>query len=553
MDDIKRLSAFLIASSMLAANMTCALVSADEISSDGESAGTAVVAENLASDSEEEPEAAENAVEDPAEDPEGDAGTDENAEVREEQENQYADGEDSIPENFYEAVGSSAGENNKDDVNLTIEEIPQDQASSVNTGKGDIEGLVSTKIFQVTLPVQNNTLDYVADPQGLIRKTNAEKHPDCVYADNANVYFYNGTASDSGKKLFSGSSDPLTVINKSSASVTVVARVSAYYEQDAKNPVMLAGSRDWSTIDKPAVCLSVIRSDDGSETVLSKHEKVITASIAGCPEAYKYVCEDAGGEKKYSYRMMSDEEMKNADISYKTFSLRLTGECNGDCEWDPDAKYDFPSTSIVWNVGFAVSAKPYVNEGNYTVARNAEIRVPYSLGLYDAAATGITSAELTTPSGERVQILGEGSYMDFTDNEIILSREFSEYARGLGGGVLSFVFDDPDKTSAQITLDDGSVPYLEETSFEITADTQEIKIPFSYGIGPKAAKNVSSVKFGNQDFSSKVYMSLSGNGFTLKSTALRRIIEKGGGSVSVTFDDHAHTRCSFRVDIEGSD
>ena len=110
MDDIKRLSAFLIASSMLAANMTCALVSADEISSDGESAGTTVVAENLASDSAEEPEAAENAVEDPAEDPEGDAGTDENAEVREEQENQYADGEDSIQENFYEAVGSSAGE-----------------------------------------------------------------------------------------------------------------------------------------------------------------------------------------------------------------------------------------------------------------------------------------------------------------------------------------------------------------------------------------------------------------------------------------------------------
>ena len=547
MDDIKRLSAFLIASSMLAANMTCALVSADEIASAGEPASA--VAEDQVSEDTEEPETAENAAEDQAGESEGEVREDENADIREENEQGTDENEDGTADTFIEAARSGAGENNKDDVNLTIEEIPQDQASSVNTGKGDIEGLVSTKVFQVTLPVQNDTLDYVADPQGLIRKTNAEKHPDSVYADNANVYFCNGTASDSGKKSYSGTSDPLTVINKSSASVTVVARVSAYYEQDAKNPVALAGSRDWSADGKPAVCLSVIRSDDGSETVLSQREKVITASVGGCPEAYKYVCEDVNGEKKYSYRMMTDEEMKNADVNFKTFSLRLTGECNGDCEWDPDAKYDFPSTSIVWNVGFAVSAKPYVNEGYYTVARNAEIRVPYSLGLYDAAATGFASAELTTPSGEKFQILGAGSYMDFTDNEIVLSKEFSEYARDLGGGVLSFVFDDPDKTSAQITLDDGSTPYLEETHFEITADTQEIKIPFSYGIGPQAAKNISSVKFGNQDFTSKLYMSLSGNGFTLKSTALRRIIEKGGGSVSVTFDDQAHTRCSFSVKV----
>ncbi len=556
MDDIKRLSALLIASSMLTFNMTGVLVSADEIDDAGDVQSSITVsvedtAPDIYDDMNNDPDMISDAVQDQPDTQDDGSGED--------QAGQESDAE---PVNDGE-IFTEDTENNDDpeaqveDESAFSEELlgnqdeDPDDVTAVNKGKGEIEGLVNTKIFQVTLPVQNDSLNYVADPQGLIRKTNAEKHPDCVYAENANVYFNNGTQANEDKTVtrFSGTSDPLIVVNKSSTAVSVVARVSAYYEQEAKNPVALAGSRDWENYNKPAIYLAAVKSDDGAEVALSQQEKVITVSIAGCPDAYKYVFEDIDGEKKYGYRLMTDEEMQSAAIQFKTFSLQLTGECNSECDWDHDTTYDFPSTSIVWNVGTAASAKPYVNEGNYTVAIDSAITIPYSLGLYEDAATGFTSAELTTPSGDIIQILGTAGFMDFTDNEIILSEAFTEYARSFGGGTLKFVFDDPAKTSASITLDDGCAPYLERTDFTITSKTQELYVPFNYGIGKKSARNVATVKFGNNDFSTKAFMSLTGNGFTLKSTALRRIIDKKGGNVSVTFDDAAHTRCSFNVKV----
>lgn len=552
MDDIKRLAALLIASSMLTANMTCALVSADEISDAGDVQSLVISVEDttpeISEDMDNDPDMISDAVEDQQDTQDDSSGEDQSDQdsVGDQVDDEDAESSENSEEQDAESAFGA-------DLLGDTAENPED-VSAVNKGKGDLEGLVNTKVFQVTLPVQNDSLDYVADPQGLIRKTNAEKHPDCVYSENSNVYFNNGSGTDGdGRKVtrFSNASDPLIVVNKSSVAVSVVARVSAYYEQDAQNPVVIAGSRDWESYAKPAVYLAAVRSDDGSEVALSQQEKVITASIAGCPDAYKYVCEDTDGEKKYGYRLMTDEEMQNAQIQFKTFSLQLTGECNSECDWDPDVTYDFPSTSIVWNVGLAASAKPYVNEGNYTVALDSEIKIPYSLGLYDDAATGFTSAELTTPSGEILQILGTTGFMDFTDNEIILSEAFSEYARSFGGGTLKFVFDDPANTSAIITLDDGCAPYLEKTEFTITSKTQELYVPFNYGIGKKAARNVATVKFGNNDFSKKTYISLSGTGFTLKATALRKIIEKNKSTVTVavTFDDPAHTRCVFDVKV----
>ena len=556
MEDIKRLSALLIAASMLTANMTCALVSADEISDAGDvQSPVTVSAEDIdtSEDVNSDPDMISDGDEERHDDQDDISGED--------QSNQDTAADAAGDEELFagDAENSSSTEGQDADRAAFGAEVLGDSAavpddvSAVNKGRGDLEGLVNTKIFQVTLPVQNDSLDYVADPQGLIRKTNAEKHPDCIYSEKANVYFNNGSGTDGNGRIvtrFSNASDPLIVVNKSSTAVSVVARVSAYYEQDAQNPVALAGSRDWESYDKPAVYLAAVRSDDGSEVVLSKTEKVITATIAGSQDAYKYVCEETDGEKKYGYRLMTDEEMQSAQIQFKTFSLQLTGECNSECDWDPDAEYDFPSTSIVWNVGLAASAKPYVNEGNYTVALDSAIKIPYSLGLYDDAATGFTSAELTTPSGEVMQILGITDFMDFTDNEIVLSEAFSEYARSLGGGTLKFVFDDPAKTAASITLDDGCAPYLEKTEFTVTSKTKELYVPFKYGIGEKAARNVASVKFGNNDFSNKAYLSLSGNGFTLKATALRRIIDRNGGKVSVTFDDPDRTRCVFEVNME---
>jgi hypothetical protein len=549
MDDIKRLSALLIASSMFMTNMTCAVVSADEIPAE----------ENQSSYSEtiEETEQGfdEANVETPAE--EVTAEEPENAADEETQESEEQGG--TLQEQNEETPSVPEESNAEQGEPVQNEEIPAEsgpeEASAVNKGKGDIEGLVNTKVFQVTLPVKGNGLDYVADPQGLIRKTNAAKHPDSVYDDNSNVYFNNGEqVTEDGRKVtaYSKTSDPLTVVNKSSSAVTVVARVSAYYEQGATNPVALAGSRDWTDVSKPSICLSVIRSDDGSETVLTQREQVIQASIPGCPEAYKFVYEDGNnGEKDYGYRLMSDEELKSSgmDAAFKDFSLRMTGECNSDGEWKSDLDYSFPSTSVVWNVGFAVSAKPCINNDYCTVAYDSEIKIPYSLGLFDAAASGISSAEFISQSGS-TQINGNGSYFSATENEITLTSDFAYYARSENGGILRITFNDPQNTSVDITLDNSAAPSLDETECHISSDDRKVYIPFSYGAGEKAASGITSVKFGNNDFSSSAYSSVDGGNVVLSASAVRAIQSKGGGKVYITFNDAAHTKCGFKVIVD---
>ncbi len=553
MDDIKRLSALLIASSMFMTNMTCAVVSADEVPAEDIQSSYSETVEETEQNSEEDYSEiqSENVAEEDSENP-ADEIVQEEEKASESDENQNSDDTSEIQEN--------TSENNDEQIQSGQNEEVQaqsgsDEASAVNNGKGDIEGLVNTKVFQVTLPVKGNGLDYVADPQGLIRKTNAAKHPDSVYDENSNVYFNNGEkVTEDGRTVtaYSGTSDPLTIVNKSSAAVTVIARVSAYYEQGAANTVALAGSRNWTDVSKPSICLSVIRSDDGSETVLTQREQVIQASIPGCPEAYKFVYEDGNnGDKDYGYRLMSDEELKSSgmDTAFKDFSLRMTGECNSDGEWKSDLDYSFPSTSVVWNVGFAVSAKPCINTDYCTVAYGSEIKIPYSLGLFDAAATGISSAEFISQSGS-AQINGNGSYFSATENEITLTSDFAYYARSENGGILRITFNDPQNTSVDITLDNSAAPSLDETECHISSDDRKVYIPFSYGAGEKAASGITSVKFGNNDFSSSAYSSVDGGNVVLTASAVRSIQSKGGGKVYITFNDSARTKCGFKVIVE---
>lgn len=268
-------------------------------------------------------------------------------------------------ENTAEAESQEASENSPDlPENTQISDAVEDdnhsgggEAMAVTNGQGDIEGLVNTKVFQVNLPVKSHLTDYVADPQRLIKRTDAARHPDSVYAEDANVFFFNGEKiSEDGtkKKFYSSRSDSLLVTNKSSCPVNVVARVSAYYEQDAVNPVSVSPDREWEGEKKPGIWLAVINDSDETQVVLSQKEQVVTASIAGCPGAYRYVYEDNGtGESEYNYRLMSDRELEifrndaaneGIDTEFKSFSLSMTGECNPEADWDDRIDYDFPST-----------------------------------------------------------------------------------------------------------------------------------------------------------------------------------------------------------------
>lgn len=580
MDDIKRLSSLAIALAMMIANMTAVTVSADDTGIEPEYTVTEAVSE-VYTETTEAPAPVEETIpseettpveevtgveEQPQDEPAQTIPEETLPEVAETEEQPVS--EEAIVTEDTSVSESQEAPPSEPEV-LLEEQIPEEiisgdsEASAINKGKGEIEGLVNTKVFQVTLPVAGNSLDYVADPQGLIRQTEAAKHPDTFYDPGANVYFNNGLINtEDGRQLtyFSGRSNPLVVVNKSSCAVSVVARVSAYYEQGVSNPVLIAGNREWENVTIPSIYLSVVRSDDQSEVVLGQREKVLTASIPGCPDAYRFVYEDNGnGEVEYQYRLMTDEELAafraneaNAgiDTTFKEFSLSMTGECNSEGEWDSDLSYDFPSTAIVWSVGFASTAKPYINTVDYSVAYSSAIDIPYSLGTFESAATSIISAEYTAPDGEVIQLLGNDSYMSATEDTITLTSDFAYHAHIKDGGSICFRFNDPDETAIDVSLDNNAAPSLDETECTVSSDDKKITITYDLGVGNKAASGISSVTFGSSDFSASVYSSIGDGKIVLNTVAVRAIQLKHGGKVYVTFNDPAKTRCGIKINIE---
>ncbi len=431
-------------------------------------------------------------------------------------------------------------------------------AMSQVTVEGVLEAVADKKIFQVTLPVGSTVIEYIADPQGLICQSESVRYPDSFFDPDSNVYFSHGKVkSADGKKLdyWSGESEPFTVVNKSSCAVSVVARISASYRGEKERKVFLSDTDEWNGNFRPAVFIAARRSDSGDEIPVSLIEQVIEASVPGCPGAYRCIYE---GDGRYRYELMNDSELeafrkspaaKDLNTEFSEFSLTLRGDCNGEGEWDTDTEYEFPTVSIVWNVGFAPSARPYVSQKNVSVASDREINIPFSFGVNDARAYGIISAEYITPENEARQLRWNDYYMQFSDTEIKFTPEFCEYSRERGGGTVKFRFDDPLDTVCTVTLDRDSAPYLEENGCTVSQnDAKQIAISYNPGSGDKAAGGISKISYGNSDLSA--YSSVNDGRIVLSASAVRTIQNKNGGSVYITFDDPAHTKCSFKINVE---
>lgn len=436
----------------------------------------------------------------------------------------------------------------------------EEEAQSVITIDGTLEGIVDKKVFHVKLPVQSSDVGYIADPQGLICKTQTAAYADSWFDPDSNVYFSHGeeTASDGTVKTrYDGTSEPFTVVNKSSCAVAVVARVSASYKTSGAQ-VALASDNAWDSVTKPSIYLTAVRSDDFTDkTVIGRREQVITASVRGCPDAYCYRYNEDG---TYSYDLMTDEELDSfrkspsaagKDTSFREFSIVFQGECNEEGDWKPDTDYIFPTVSVIWNVGLAPSAAPCVIEKNLSVALDTENIINYSFGALDSAADAITSAVYVTPEGVERDFRWNNYYLVFADDCITSTKEFASYVRERNGGVLRLKFNDPAKTTEEITLDLNQAPFLEENEITLEADyNKQLAVKYNSGYGDKAADGVAKITFGNTDLSSSVYSSSADGEITLNVIALRMIKDKKGGTVYVTFDDDAHTRCGLKIKIK---
>lgn len=179
-----------------------------------------------------------------------------------------------------------------------------------STGTGGIEGIVKTDVYTAVLPTQtaDTTYKYIADPQGLIRKTDAAKYSGASFGEGS-VFFANKDGS------YSNTSDAAKIVNQSSKnlSVTVTATATA---DTTTGAATIATSSTFTGTDKE-VYLGIKDSVEGNtEKPLTSSGTTMTAVLGAAPEdAYEYSYDETKG---YGYALKSDVSNFNfAEYSFQ--------------------------------------------------------------------------------------------------------------------------------------------------------------------------------------------------------------------------------------------
>ena len=130
---------------------------------------------------------------------------------------------------------------------------------------------MDTSVYNAVLPTASTTAyDYIVDPQGLIRKTNAAKYEGKEFGEGT-VFFENV---DGDTSSYSNTSDAATIVNKSSKNLSVTVTATATPDS-AAGAAALATSKTFAA-DNTAleVYLGITDSVEGST------EKALTAAGA---------------------------------------------------------------------------------------------------------------------------------------------------------------------------------------------------------------------------------------------------------------------------------
>ncbi len=211
------------------------------------------------------------------------------------------------------------------------------------TGAGELEGTVSTDVFNVALPVipedgSDTTFDFILDPEGLIKATNAEKYESATFGEGT-LFFANESKDNEGNSFYtySNTSDALTITNYSSIAVDVSLSAAVSEAED----ITLTKDSTFKDDTSASIYLAIT---DGTNT------EAITDDGASVNTKM-----DAAGEGAYSIEWNSEEEKyeyqldETNDELFSTYSFQLTGASNSAGDWSGLADIA-PSVEVVWNV-----------------------------------------------------------------------------------------------------------------------------------------------------------------------------------------------------------
>lgn len=259
-------------------------------------------------------------------------------------------------------------------------------AEGGGTGSGSLDVVEQSDVFDVVLPTDSGTtFNYILDPTGVIKATNAEKYGGADFADGATVFFANAAETEGDPASYSATSDAIKAVNKSTMDVDITVKASVA----AASGITMASSSTFDSADTTASLYLALKDSDtnNSDTAITEDGVELTSTIAALDGAYETKYEDGKYIKK----------LKDDATGFEEYSFQLTGACNPKGEWAGLTEVP-PTVDVVWSIDdptitgpqVSVSATGMITMSGFTAEKNyVSATLTNSNGTFDINAAPV--------------------------------------------------------------------------------------------------------------------------------------------------------------------
>ena len=320
---------------------------------------------------------------------------------------------------------------------IATETVTSAPAEGSVVADGDFEGTVDTDVFHVVLPTVTTELDFIMDPQGLIKETMANstntKYTSKKF-DTGTLFFLNTTDKQNSND-YSNTSDKLTITNKSSFDVDVEIRATV----SGNTGVTLTSDSTFANDTSASLYLAlkdVPASGDATVApITAENGATLTTTITGAPSQYEVVYDNS----KYAANNGYGYALKSTATGFQTYEFQLTGATNANGDWSGVDAAIAPKATVVWNVAKHVDS--YLSTKTVSASANTV--------TITSAANGATVNSLTFVNGDFSSTLAAGTF--YTVNGDVYTFTTKMTASANVGGTITFNFSDGHKESVTVS------------------------------------------------------------------------------------------------------
>ncbi len=304
------------------------------------------------------------------------------------------------------------------------------------TGAGDLDVVKDSDVFSVVVPTDSGTtFDYIVDPLGVIKKTDAEKYGNKAFEDGKTVYFQNAeVTSASAQYNYTGTSNKLKAINKSTKAVDIAVEATL---TGADEVTMVEASGVTGTTD------TLLNLQLNGSTGTNNTAAIGTSATAAKIDSTIDETANAYEIKYVNGKYVKQLDPALGDDDFKAYEFWLTGEANASSDW-ADVE-TLPEVKVVWTVtGEGAATGPsgtLSNTGLMTLSNlTADANAPgdpskykiagadgefWPMATTDKDVTWITD-EWSSEDGGTLKIQLKGGYMaNYSGQEVTVKIELT--------------------------------------------------------------------------------------------------------------------------------